>query len=81
MTTAVTVDGRRRAVIENVSPCVDHGRFSAKRCAGDLVTVEADIFADGHDQLRALLLARKRGAAAWTEFEMSCNSRHSICTS
>ncbi|HEY2864420.1 MAG TPA: alpha-1,4-glucan--maltose-1-phosphate maltosyltransferase [Casimicrobiaceae bacterium] len=68
--TAVTADGRRRTVIERVSPCVDGGRFPAKRCAGDVVTVEADIFADGHDQLRAVLLARKRGAAAWTESEM-----------
>ncbi len=47
------------------------GRFAAKRCAGDLVEVEADIFADGHDRLRAVLLARKRGAAAWIEFEMT----------
>src|SRR6185312_15495184 len=64
-------DGRRRAVIEKVSPCVDHGRFPAKRCAGDLVTVEADIFADGHDRLRARLLARKATAATWIEFEMN----------
>ena len=70
MTAPVAADGRRRAVIENISPCVDHGRFPAKRCAGDLVTVEADIFADGHDRLRALLLARKRGTAKWTEFDM-----------
>jgi len=67
---AATADGRRRAVIENISPCVDHGRFAAKRCVGDLVTVEADIFADGHDRLRALLLVRRRGAAKWTEFDM-----------
>ncbi len=70
MTPAGAADGRRRAVIENISPCVDHGRFAAKRCVGDLVTVEADIFADGHDRLRALLLVRKRGAAKWTEFDM-----------
>ena len=40
-------EGRKRVVIENVSPCVDGGRFPAKRCAGDRVEVEADIFADG----------------------------------
>ncbi|MGH8799674.1 MAG: maltotransferase domain-containing protein, partial [Casimicrobiaceae bacterium] len=39
MTAAVAGDGRRRVVIENVSPCIDNGRFPAKRCAGDLVDV------------------------------------------
>ena len=71
MTASIAADGRHRAVIENVSPCVDHGRFAAKRCAGDLVTVEADIFTDGHDRLRARLLARKRGKSKWTEFDMA----------
>ena len=71
MTASIAADGRHRAVIENVSPCVDHGRFAAKRCAGDSVTVEADIFTDGHDRLRARLLARKRGKSKWTEFDMA----------
>ncbi len=74
MTAAVATDGRRRVVIENVSPCIDNGRFAAKRCAGDLVEVQAAIFADGHDRLRALLLARQRGAAAWIEYEMTALS-------
>jgi starch synthase (maltosyl-transferring) len=60
-------EGRRRVVIENVTPCVDGGRFPAKRCAGDRVEVEADIFTDGHDVLRALLLHRRAGATAWTK--------------
>ena len=70
----IGVDGRHRVVIENVSPCIDGGRFAAKRCAGDRVDVEADIYADGHDRLRALLLARKRGAARWLEQEMAALS-------
>jgi len=61
---------RRRVIIENVSPCVDGGRFPAKRCAGDRVVVEADIFADGHDVLRCVLQHRRGGVAAWTEVEM-----------
>jgi starch synthase (maltosyl-transferring) len=71
MTAAAAADGRRRVVIESISPCIDQGRFAAKRCAGDLVTVEADIFADGHDRLRALLLSRKRGATTWVESDMA----------
>src|SRR6476661_2949916 len=41
-------DGRLRVAIEGVSPEIDEGRFPAKRCVGDDVTVRADIFADGH---------------------------------
>ncbi|HEX2227522.1 MAG TPA: maltotransferase domain-containing protein, partial [Candidatus Binatia bacterium] len=42
-------DGRKRVVIEAVTPEIDHGRFPAKRTVGDKVVVEADVFADGHD--------------------------------
>src|SRR5271169_2386923 len=45
------VDGRRRVVIESVRPQIDCGRFPIKRVAGETVVVEADVFADGHDQV------------------------------
>jgi starch synthase (maltosyl-transferring) len=64
-------EGRRRAVIENVRPIVDGGRFPIKRCAGDAVTVEADAFVDGHDSVRCLLLYRRRGEGRWQEHEMT----------
>jgi starch synthase (maltosyl-transferring) len=51
-------DGRRRVIIEGVSPRVDDGRFPAKRVQGDAVTTEADIFADGHDVISAVVLHR-----------------------
>ena len=54
----VSFDGRRRVVIEGVSPSVDGGAFPAKRVAGDTVIVEADIFADGHDVISAVMLHR-----------------------
>jgi len=44
-------DGRHRVVIERVSPEIDCGRFAIKRVVGETVTVEADVFADGHDQI------------------------------
>ena len=34
------------------------------------MTVEADIFADGHDAVLAMLLYRKEGAATWMETPM-----------
>ena len=58
-------DGRVRAVIENVQPAVDGGRFAIKRVIGDTVVVEADCFADGHDVVAARLQWRQRGAAQW----------------
>src|SRR5438046_3596971 len=51
-------DGRRRVVVERVMPEIDAGRFPAKRATGETVTVEADIFADGHDVLAAVLKYR-----------------------
>src|SRR5215510_4082475 len=62
--------GRARAVIENVKPEIDCGRFPAKRTVGETMTVEADIFADGHDALLAVLLHRKERASTWTETPM-----------
>jgi starch synthase (maltosyl-transferring) len=44
-------DGRRRVVIERVSPEIDCSRFAIKRVVGETVVVEADVFADGHDQV------------------------------
>ena len=36
-------DGRVRAVIENVAPCVDSGRFAVKRVVGRDVALEAKV--------------------------------------
>ncbi len=62
--------GRSRVVIEGVRPQVDGGRFAAKRTVGELVRVRADIFADGHDKLGALLRYRGAGGTDWHETEM-----------
>jgi starch synthase (maltosyl-transferring) len=64
-------DGRIRAVIENVAPCVDGGRFAAKRVVGDRVVVEADCFADGHDVLAARVLWRAAAERDWHETPMA----------
>jgi hypothetical protein len=45
-------------------PEIDAGRFPAKRTAGEMVEVTADIFADGHDQVAADLLYRYAGTTA-----------------
>jgi starch synthase (maltosyl-transferring) len=62
--------GRERTVIERVRPAVDCGRFAVKRIVGDVVGVEADVFADGHDELWCRLLYRHQDEAEWTRLPM-----------
>ena len=64
-------DGRRRVVIEAVSPAIDGGRSPVKRIVGDRVIVEADLLADGHEELAACLLARRSGGAGWSEVALA----------
>ena len=60
----------RRIVIQYPEPVVDGGRYPAKRCAGDTVTVSADAFRDGHDLIRAVVRYRAPGARTWREAEL-----------
>jgi starch synthase (maltosyl-transferring) len=56
-----------RIEIQYPAPAVDGGRYPAKRCVGDTVTVAADIFRDGHDMLRAAARYRGPGEQRWRE--------------
>ncbi|HSO50238.1 MAG TPA: alpha-1,4-glucan--maltose-1-phosphate maltosyltransferase, partial [Acidimicrobiia bacterium] len=60
-----------RVVIESESPRIDGGRFAVKRIVGEPITVEADVFCDGHDVVGALLRSRQVGARRWTETPMA----------
>jgi starch synthase (maltosyl-transferring) len=46
---------RQRVTIERIGPQINCGRFPVKRIVGEFVSVEADIFADGHDVVQAVL--------------------------
>jgi starch synthase (maltosyl-transferring) len=75
LTVATTVIGQsvralHRVVIEHVEPEVDGGRFPIKRTVGEEVRVRADIYADGHDLLGAMLLYRAVGDETWAEVPM-----------
>jgi starch synthase (maltosyl-transferring) len=59
------------AVIENLSPLIDGGRYPIKRIVGDDVSVEADIFKDGHDVVAAALKWRLVGDPRWQETAMT----------
>jgi len=66
----VELDGRKRVIIEAASPEVDGGAFPAKRVIGDVVPAEADIFADGHDLVSAVVLHRHDSESKWAEVRM-----------
>jgi starch synthase (maltosyl-transferring) len=60
----------RRILIEAVSPSVDCGDYPAKRIAGEPCAVEADIFRDGPNALRAALKWKKEGDRRYRESAM-----------
>ena len=57
-------------VIRNITPSIDNGRFAIKRPIGGEITVQADIFKDGHDHISALLKWRHTGNKTWSETPM-----------
>jgi starch synthase (maltosyl-transferring) len=70
--TALTeMAARPRIAIEAISPAVDGGRFAVKRIVGDIVSVEADIFADGHEVLGAELRWRALDTSDWSTMRMA----------
>ncbi len=64
-------NGRKRVVIEGVEPEVDCGEFPIKRVEGEMVTVEADIFGDGHDEVSCRLLYRAEDQPDWQWVDMA----------
>jgi starch synthase (maltosyl-transferring) len=56
--------------IEAVTPEIDAGRFPIRRTVGEKVTVEADVFADGHDSLSCVIRYRHLSNRGWTEAQM-----------
>jgi starch synthase (maltosyl-transferring) len=62
---------RVRVTIKEVKPEVEGGCFPIKRVIGEKVTVEADIFADGHDILAAALQYRPESDRQWVETPMA----------
>ena len=60
-----------RVVVEEISPSVEGGSFAVKRIVGDVITVEATVFTDGHEQLAAELCWRASGEADWNRTPMA----------
>ncbi len=58
-------------VIESVVPEIDGGKFPVKCVVNEPLTVEADIFKDGHDVIGACLQFRKKSEDSWREVPMA----------
>jgi starch synthase (maltosyl-transferring) len=61
---------RRTIVIEAVAPELDGGAHPVKRVLGDDLRVTADIFAEGHELVGAVILLRAEDGATMTEAPM-----------
>jgi starch synthase (maltosyl-transferring) len=65
-----------RIHLQYPQPAVDAGAHPAKRTAGDRVLVTCDVFRDGHEKLRAVVMSRPAGARKWTEDELQPLDAH-----
>ncbi|MGH7935345.1 MAG: maltotransferase domain-containing protein, partial [Candidatus Binataceae bacterium] len=59
-----------RHIIEVVTPSLDGGRYPVKRIMGEPCVVEADIFRDGHEVIRAAIKWRRKRDLRFNEAAM-----------
>lgn len=57
-------------VIENIRPSIEGGRFMIKREPGDSVTIQADIFRQGHEKYDAAILYKHSSQKKWKQVPM-----------
>lgn len=64
-------DGKKRVIITQVSPVVEGGKYPAKAVAGSDIMLSADIFGDGHDEVRASAFIRNSQSEEVIELPMT----------
>ena len=62
---------KQRVIIEHVTPEIDGGRHAIKRIVNEPVKVSADIYADSHDYIRAVVRYKHESEKKWSEVYMS----------
>ncbi|HZO15882.1 MAG TPA: maltotransferase domain-containing protein, partial [Polyangiaceae bacterium] len=60
-------DRHERVRIEAIWPEIDGGLYPVKRIMGDEMVVEADLLADGHDEVAGIVGYRHESEERWTE--------------
>lgn len=68
------VAGKKRAIVEHITPAVEGGLFPTKRTVGEAVEVHADVFGDSHDVVKAVLLYKHDSEKDMTEVPMTFQS-------
>ncbi|MDY8107892.1 alpha-1,4-glucan--maltose-1-phosphate maltosyltransferase [Fulvimarina sp. 2208YS6-2-32] len=58
---------QNRIAIEGVTPLIDGGRFAIKRVENEDLTISADVFSDGHDEIDAAIVYGPAGSEDWSE--------------
>ena len=59
-----------RLIVEKVTPSVNGGPFPVKRIVGEVIDVEATVFADGHERIAAQIVYRPVDAKSWQTVPM-----------
>jgi starch synthase (maltosyl-transferring) len=74
------LNGKERVVISGISPQIEGGKYPAKRVIGESITITADVFGDGHDEVAASVLLKHQPDGQWEEFPMkfTINDRWSV---
>lgn len=67
----ITADGRKRVVVENIQPVIDGGSYPAKAVQFAPLTISADVFTDGHDEIGVQLLIRHASEKQWVQHDMA----------
>jgi starch synthase (maltosyl-transferring) len=62
--------GRKRVFINNILPSVDNGLYPAKTIINQPTLLSADIFADGHDELKACIQIKHVDQKTWQDYPM-----------
>ncbi|WP_256091684.1 alpha-1,4-glucan--maltose-1-phosphate maltosyltransferase [Candidatus Thiosymbion oneisti] len=63
----MSVKRRNRVQISRVQPEIEGGRYPIKRIVDDVIEITADIVADGHNALAAVLRYKEETQSEWSE--------------
>jgi len=64
-------NGRKRVIIEKISPEIDAGRYPVKRVPGEKMGIRANVISDGHDIMTVMLLYRHESMKDWNQKELT----------
>lgn len=67
-----------RLVIQNVKPQIDGGEYFIKRVVGQWVKVSAEVLADGHDILAAVVNFKHENEKKWTSVRANFHSEEYV---